>query len=612
MTDLKKSPISVVLVNWNGSRWIRDLVTSLKNQTLPPAERIIVDNGSTDGSQFQLEKLYPGWRLIQFARNSGFARAANSGIRSSKEPYILLLNTDIVLAPTYLEQLLHFMEDQLHVGAAMGLLRRPNGNLIDSAGVILSRARRRPLDLYSEKSLVTPFPRNTPFPVFTVNGAAPLLRRFMLDSIEFENSYFDESFISYFEDVDLGWRARNLGWEFFCVPTAKAEHVRGGSGGLSKPALMIQAYANRFRLYLKNERMSAFLILAPYNISLELYRLILKPLLQPLLFKSLLILFVSLPEILFLRQRIVKNFSFSLAPRPLISNISCARPKNARIETAGASISVIVINHNTRQLLRNCLHSLLADQTSLKVIVVDNNSRDGSAEMVAREFPQIRLIRFPENRGFSTAVNAGLAEQERDFYLILNSDTESSPLLPQKLATLMDRNVMVGIISPMIRNMDGTLQISWGPYPTLINEYKQKRLHRTYQRKTRVTRNTLEKLYSRTRSVDWVTGACLMIRNQTLRHIGPMDQNFHLYFEDIDWCYRAKKAGWEILYTPQIAIKHLGGASAASSPHHAAKHYRISQDLFYKKHYSRWYHIGLKLFFLLKGKNLLNPQKFMK
>lgn len=585
----------------------------LIGQTVPPLERILVDNGSVDGSEQLAERLYPGWKLIKSSINEGFARAANKGIRASTQPYILLLNTDVILTPGYCQGLISSLEFHPRLGGVMGLLVRADGRTIDSMGISLDRFRRRPVDLETDRDIqAITIPEET-FEIFGVNAAAALYRRSLFSSIHDEQGYFDEEYVSFFEDVDLCWRARKRGWTFACVPSVRAIHARGGSGGLAQNSIAVRAYTNRFRLYLVHERLADFLALLPLNIVVELYRLFIKPLFEPRLWQAIRLLVKSLPDILERRDRCSSRIKSAIVPGTIATNQVATSRHTDGGGTNHSILRTIIVNHNTRQLLEECLSSLSNPlPPNHSIVVVDNASRDGSPAMIKQLFPDVELIEFSENKGFACAVNAGIASRAARYYLLLNSDTRVPPHFTSDLIELIEQYPGVGILGPLIRNLDGSLQISWGKRPTLWNEFKQKRRHRFYRNRDPYMFQELERLYSKARSVDWVTGACLLIRKETIADIGLMDERFFLYFEDIDWCVRARSAGWIVLFTPELDLLHLGGSSAALTPLQAALHYRHSQRLFYKKHFSPIQQTGLRLFYLFRGKKTVDSRKFKK
>lgn len=611
-------PVSVIIISWNSEGFIPEMAQSLLNQTVTPKEIIVVDNGSTDSSRELLKAFFSESVGIFFPENRGFAEAANGGIEKSTQPYLFLLNTDIILQTDYLEKIFEQITTVPFAGAVMGVLINSRTSLVDSCGLHIDVLKKQPSDIFHNSSVQHLDALEPLSLIWGVNAAAVLYRKTMLDSIELEGDCFDRTYFSYFEDVDLSWRARNLGWRFYCVKNARALHYRGGSGALKDTIIFRQSYKNRLYLFLKNVNREKKYLLTPLHVCLEVYRTVVKPLFQPRLLPAISHFIRDIPLALY-KRKIEKNRSaYPLCPVTQSSDEIYRESQAFRSdESTGVSeadIAIIIVNFNTSDLLSRCLDSLIetSPSTDYKIIVIDNASKDDSVRMVKQEFPHVRLLALKENRGFSAAVNEGLSACNAAFYLLLNSDTVATPSLPSQMKGWLIEHPLAGIVSPLLKNEDGSIQLSWGDKPTLQNEFRQKQLHQQYSAKNASTIDRVHLQYSRTRDVDWVTGACLMIRKTVIDAIGPMDENFFMYFEDIDWCLRTKKAGWRVYFTPEMNVIHTGGASAAGHAQNAARYYRNSQKLFYKKHYSFFSQCGLWLYFTYRGNSLYNVEKFSK
>ena len=223
------------------------------------------------------------------------------------------------------------------------------------------------------------------------------------------------------------------------------------------------------------------------------------------------------------------------------------------------ALSVCIVSWNTRDLLRDCLSSLVADPASndWEIIVVDNASTDGSPDMVVEEFPEVMLIANARNLGFSRGNNAGLERATGRHLLILNPDTRVEADALSGLAQYLDAHPGVGAVGPRLIRGDGTLELSCGRTPSLGAEIVHKLLlHRVFPF-FRFGRWDHES----TRSVGWVTGACLMVRREAADQVGLLDTRMFMCFEDLDWCMRLHRAGWQIVYYPTHRVIHLGGQS---------------------------------------------------
>jgi hypothetical protein len=230
---------------------------------------------------------------------------------------------------------------------------------------------------------------------------------------------------------------------------------------------------------------------------------------------------------------------------------------------APPTVSIIIVNWNTVELLAPCLRSIASGtSTAHEVIVVDNASTDGSCERARREFPKARLFPQDANLGFARASNVGLAAARGRFLLLLNPDTTVKAGAVDALVDFVERGARVGIAGPPLWNHDGTPQPSVQPFPTLGSELlRQTMLHRVVPGRTR-----REATRRDTRRVEVVTGAALCIRRECYEQIGPLDEAIFMFYEDADWCRRASDAGWEIWYVDGPGVVHLkGGASVGEA-----------------------------------------------
>lgn len=245
-------------------------------------------------------------------------------------------------------------------------------------------------------------------------------------------------------------------------------------------------------------------------------------------------------------------------------------------------LSIVIVNWNTCDLLRDCLKALrLGTHPTYEAIVVDNGSTDASPQMMQSEFPQVRLIINPDNRGFSFASNQGIRASQGRYVVLLNSDTIALPVALDGLVDFMEAHPDAGACGPRLLCLDGTPQpYAFGGDPTL-GYLLARSLSQLVLRRSLHHWATDE-----VQQVDWVTGACLMARREAIEQAGLLDESIYMYFEDSDWCLRIRKAGWKVYYDPQVEIVHLGGQSLAKNPR-AQRAYYESLRYFYAKHYSR-------------------------
>lgn len=245
-------------------------------------------------------------------------------------------------------------------------------------------------------------------------------------------------------------------------------------------------------------------------------------------------------------------------------------------------VSVILVNYNDKVHLRECLASL--DESvrlfALKIIVVDNNSSDGSREFIKNDFPRVRLIGNAENMGFAVANNQGIKQSQGDFILFLNTDTVPPAEALSLLLQEMRANPELGAIGPALFKGKNNYQVSFGKKVNFRAEIIQKGFFNHY------FRLRLKKA-GKKREVGWLSAACLLARRKALEEANFFDENFFLYFEDIDLCYRIRKNGWKLRHLPQAKVFHKGGATTSSLAITSRYEYRRSQLYFYRKHNSR-------------------------
>ena len=248
--------VAAVVINYNAAAWLPGCLESLRAQTHAPVDVLVVDNRSTDDSLGLVRTRWPEVRCIALPTNAGYAAAANVGIRETRRPYVLLLNPDVALTPSYVAELVHAAATRPDVGSLTGKLLRPPGPtgpaVIDSTGHILFRNRWAVNRGEGEEDRGQ---YDEPGEVFGVSGAAPLYRRAMLDDVRVAGEWLAERFFLYLEDVDLDWRARLRGWRACYVPAAVAYHERGYKGGLRDRRAFVLRHSlkNRYLLMLRND-----------------------------------------------------------------------------------------------------------------------------------------------------------------------------------------------------------------------------------------------------------------------------------------------------------------------------------------------------------------------
>ena len=247
--------------------------------------------------------------------------------------------------------------------------------------------------------------------------------------------------------------------------------------------------------------------------------------------------------------------------------------------------AVVVVSYNTRDYLRNCLASVLADGAE-DVVVVDNASTDGTREMVHTEFPQVRLVANVVNLGFGPAANQGIAAVRAEYVVLLNADTLIHRGALRALASHLHRFPNSAVAGPRLLYGDGTFQRSHFPFPTPGHSFLELVNIRGLLRQMLPASRRGGSLRRSARSVPWVLGAVLGIRRSAFQELGGFDESFFIYHEDIDLCYRLRRAGWDIHYAPAAVVTHLGQASTRQHRRNMLLLGTAGRFQFYRKHYS--------------------------
>lgn len=245
-------------------------------------------------------------------------------------------------------------------------------------------------------------------------------------------------------------------------------------------------------------------------------------------------------------------------------------------------IAVVIVNWNTKGLLRNCLHSVYETMRDMnyEVIVVDNASTDGSVVMVRREFPGVRIIENGINRGFGAANNQAFAVMQGRYALLLNSDTVLTEGAIHDLFLFMEDHADTALVCGQLLNEDGSRQNSMAPFPTLLTLLSNMSLleylfPRRFPSKRYMHDNPVE--------IESAIGACVMVRQRAMEDVGVFDERYFFFFEETDWAYRMRMAGWKIYHVPSARIYHLQGQSVGDNIRSRMEFYR-SRYQFFRKH----------------------------
>ncbi len=249
-------------------------------------------------------------------------------------------------------------------------------------------------------------------------------------------------------------------------------------------------------------------------------------------------------------------------------------------------VSIVIVNFKSGDLLRDCLDKVFESRNALsvEVIVVDNCSSGDCPERIRNRHPEVRFICNDLNLGFATAVNQGIRASSGRFILAMNPDTRFLQDGIGRLIAFAEekfRAENAGIFGCRLLNSDGTLQFSKGRFPTLARtlfDVLKPRRWRKYDHSG----------YDSASEPDWVTGACILIRREVIEEVGLLDENYFMYYEDVDLCYRARKKGFRVLYFPGTHVYHFYPHSQRRGDRDFIPvEIRRSHLYFYRKHYSR-------------------------
>lgn len=232
-------------------------------------------------------------------------------------------------------------------------------------------------------------------------------------------------------------------------------------------------------------------------------------------------------------------------------------------------ISIIINNYKTRGLLKQCLKGILANPPSAEyeIIVVDNNSGDGSVELVREQFPQVKLFASEQNLGHHKGNNLGINNSSGEYVLILNTDIAIMDNAIDKMLAFMESHSEAALVGPKLKNPDGSIQMSCLRFPHLFTPfYRRTTLGRLKFAQEEVRKYLMEDFdHQSTKPVDWILGACEMVRRSAIEKVGGMDESLFLYFGDVAWCKKFWQAGMPVYYLADCDIIHYHKRESAES-----------------------------------------------
>ncbi len=250
-------------------------------------------------------------------------------------------------------------------------------------------------------------------------------------------------------------------------------------------------------------------------------------------------------------------------------------------------LSIIIVHFKTPELTLQCLRSLreFSPQVAHEIFLIDNGSKDGVGGMVAKEFPGIRILEIGRNEGFGRANNRGIQASRGRYILLLNSDAKLIMPSPDTMIHYLETQPGVVAVGPREIDKRGRFRPSTGAFPGLFSELTRKIHHAHLLKGDEALRNRLDLQNSAAKTVDWASGFCIMVQREALLKTGLFDENFFLYFEDIDLCARLRRLGGEVHYLPETTVVHESGASTVHRRLEVSMEYRRSQIYFARKYY---------------------------
>ncbi|MDA1184112.1 MAG: glycosyltransferase family 2 protein [Acidobacteria bacterium] len=257
--------------------------------------------------------------------------------------------------------------------------------------------------------------------------------------------------------------------------------------------------------------------------------------------------------------------------------------------TGAPRLSIVIVTYNSHDQIDACLSSLSTHPPSMEheVTVVDNASGDGTVAAVQQGWPDVHVIETGRNLGFAAASNAGMRKTSGEFVLLLNPDTRVTAGAIDALTAHLVATPDAAVVGPRIVDGDGRAEVSFGAMIGPVAELRQKLLV-TGSARVPLVRAYVDRITRDSKDVDWVSGACLLVRREDAEAVGLLDERYFMYTEDVDFCASIRARHRRVLFTADAEVVHLRGRSVASAPRPTDMAYRRSQLAFYEKHHPRW------------------------
>jgi N-acetylglucosaminyl-diphospho-decaprenol L-rhamnosyltransferase len=270
-------------------------------------------------------------------------------------------------------------------------------------------------------------------------------------------------------------------------------------------------------------------------------------------------------------------------------------------------LSIVIVTYNSIADINACLDSLMRHppSTDHEIVIVDNASTDGTAAAIRSRWHGVRLIDAAANLGFARANNIGIRQTFGSLILLLNPDTSVPAGSLDTLVAALEARPDVAVAGPRLVGTDGRVELSFGRMLSPLAELRQKFLVEGSRRRGRIAAY-VESITRKPQEVDWVSGACLLVRRADAEAVGLMDERFFMYAEDVDFCASVRARGRRVLFCPAAEIVHRRGRSRATASAATERAYRRSQLAFYEKHHPGWV-AWLRWYLKLRGRLPDNP-----
>ena len=564
---------TILVAAYNAERTLGETLDSLLAQTLPEWQAVVVDDGSTDGT-YRLAGRFaasdPRIRVFRQA-NSGTAAARNTAAKHADAPWLLALDADDMLLPESLEHQVAFMDEHpgFDVYSWGMILQAPDG----SRAIWRVSAEHPNVESFTLDTLIV----ENVLPTSSVVSAdlfakAGGFREIFLEDYDFWLRSFAAAATHLHnpeplelyrvsvssKNVDFTRRTDDTARIFADLAedlSATAEQRRRAG----RVARMHRALGVRFRLETALDHRDYSRVRPMLLAARHAYPNVVKWL------GGVLIMLAS-PRLF---SRVAPRLDIGLANIDIPEDMSLAAPSPPASRSVGAGaetpISVVIVTYNNADVIEDCLRSLLetAPTRGLDVTVVDNASSDGTAAVVTGRFPGVTFVANARNLGFAAGNNEGARMTSGDRLLLLNPDTVVRPGALAALADALDARPDLGIVGAFLVDCSLEPAMSYGEFPTLGWALAQTAPVRRLGVKSRRRVGGVPARSEASHDVDYVSGACLMIRRGLWESLGGLDEEFFAYFEETDLCLRARKAGWCVGFVAEGEVQHLEGASFA-------------------------------------------------